>query len=355
MRHMLEPVVSAAYRAQQISLMTSAMALHQTVRLVSRSRIEFERQAVMELRRRYAELLRRDLENAREGLYPRSLLFQFPYTGYARVLPTLLRELPRVLKRRSSQDYADLPPEADAERYPAYFRRNFHWQTDGYFSRYSASLYDAGVELLFMGTADVMRRQIIPPITQFLRDESPGRARLLDIACGTGRGLHQLAITHPQLRYYGVDISPYYVQQARELLSEFADVSLVVENAESLPFVSNHFDIVTSIYLFHELPKDVRRRVMREAYRVLRPGGLLVFKDSGQLSDSSDVAFFFERFAHDFHEPYYKGYLRDDLEGALAEVGFDVGRVETHLVSKLVVAKKPRAPRKAGPGAAAGA
>jgi ubiquinone/menaquinone biosynthesis C-methylase UbiE len=325
-----ETVVSAAYGAQQLSLMTSAIALHQTVRFMSRNRIEFEAGPAAELRKRYV-----------------SLLFQFPYTDYLRVFPALLRELPRVLRRKSARNYEDLPPAADAERYPHYFRRNFHWQTDGYFSRHSAALYDAGVELLFMGTADVMRRQIIPPITRFLRErgdgdgEGDGEVRLLDLACGTGRGLLQLALAHPQLRYYGLDISPYYVQQARELLGEIADVSLVVENAESLPFVSEHFDVVTSIYLFHELPKDVRRRVMREAFRVLRPGGLLVFEDSGQLSDSRDVAFFFERFADDFHEPYYKGYLRDPLEEALAEVGFEVGAVERHLVSKVVIARKP--------------
>jgi ubiquinone/menaquinone biosynthesis C-methylase UbiE len=344
MTHVLDPVVSAAYGAQQLSLMTSALALHQTVRFVSRNRIDFEPAPAVELRRRYLELLRRDLHNVREGLYPRALLFQFPYVDYLRVFPALLRELPRVLRRRSAQNFEDLPAAARGERYPRYFRRNFHWQTDGYFSRQSAALYDAGVELLFMGTADVMRRQIIPPITRFVREQRGGELKLLDIACGTGRGLLQLALAHPQLRYYGLDLSPYYVQQARELLADFADVSLVVENAESMPFLSNHFDIVTSIYLFHELPKDVRRRVMHEAFRVLRPGGLLVFEDSGQLSDSEDVAFFFERFAEDFHEPYYKGYLRDPLEDALAEVGFEIEPPQIHLVSKVVIARKPLAP-----------
>jgi SAM-dependent methyltransferase len=345
MTYVPAPVVSAAYGAQQLSLMTSALALHQTVRLVSRNWIEFDPGPAAELRKRYLELLRRDLQNVRDGLYPRALLFQFPYADYLRVLPALLRELPRVLRRRSAQNFEDLPAAARHERYPRYFQRNFHWQTDGYFSRHSAALYDAGVELLFMGTADVMRRQIIPPITRYVRERSEavggGELKLLDIACGTGRGLLQLALAHPQLRYYGLDLSPYYVQQARELLADIADVSLVVENAESMPFLSDHFDIVTSIYLFHELPKDVRRRVMREAYRVLLPGGLLVVEDSGQLSDSGDVSFFFERFADDFHEPYYKGYLRDPLEDALAESGFDIEPPETHLVSKVVIARKP--------------
>ena len=55
------------------------------------------------------------------------------------------------------------------DRYPAYYRRTFHWQTDGYFTEHSAEVYELGVELLFRGTADVMRRQIIPPVTRFIR------------------------------------------------------------------------------------------------------------------------------------------------------------------------------------------
>src|SRR5690606_33839699 len=98
----------------------------------------------------------------------------------------------------------------DMSRYPPYYRRNFHWQTDGYFSERSAELYDLGVEILFRGTADIMRRQVIPPITRFLRGTDsgarvgarPGDVRLLDIACGTGRTLKQLAVAHPELRYH---------------------------------------------------------------------------------------------------------------------------------------------------------
>ncbi|HET6613115.1 MAG TPA: class I SAM-dependent methyltransferase [Kofleriaceae bacterium] len=334
-------LTEAAYRAQQISLMSGALAIHQAVRLVSRNRIEFDARAAQVLKERYLELLRRDVDNAEAGLYPHSLLFRFPFASYLRAFPALVRDIPRTVRRLQTQQFLDLPPEAASERYPSYFRRTFHWQTDGYFSRRSAAIYDAGVELLFMGTADVMRRQVIPPITRFVREQGASEGRLLDIACGTGRTLLQIATAHPGLRLYGLDLSPFYIQQARELLADLPEVSLVAENGENLPFVDGYFDVVTSVYLFHELPRAARRRVMAEAYRVLRPGGLIVLEDSGQISDSEDIAFFYHRFHRDFHEPYYKGYLQDDLEAGLAEVGFEVTAVETHLVSKVVIARKP--------------
>jgi ubiquinone/menaquinone biosynthesis C-methylase UbiE len=238
-----------------------------------------------------------------------------------------------------ANDYGDLPKDVDLSRYPHYFRRTFHWQTDGYLSRRSAEIYDAGVEFVFLGSADVMRRQIIPPITRYLSGRSE-RARILDVATGTGRALLQLAKTHPSHKYYALDLSPYYLDVAQRAADDRFDVSFVVENAEATPFLTGHFDVVTSVYLFHELPKNARRRVFAEMHRVLKDGGLLVIEDSAQLSESSEIRSALERFPADLHEPFYRDYLRDPLEDRLAEAGFTIEAVIPTFVAKVVVARK---------------
>jgi ubiquinone/menaquinone biosynthesis C-methylase UbiE len=334
----------ARYRTQQYGLRWNSVLMQEMARRFTRfERPPMPATLVREVRQRFRELLDRDLENVERGEYPRSLLFQFPLLDYTRALPALIRDAPRVARRAKKQHYQDIPAGLDHDRYPAYYRRTFHWQTDGYFSRHSAEVYDVGVELLFGGTADVMRRQVIPPVSRFLREQraEPGSVRLLDVACGTGRMLKQLATAHPTVRYYGVDLSPYYAQAARKLLRDVAEVSLTVENAEHLPFVDGHFDVVTSVYLFHELPSDARRRVVEEMWRVLRPGGLLVIEDSAQLTDSPHIAGALSSFPERFHEPYYKGYVQDDLAAMLGEAGFAVESSDAHLVAKVVVARKP--------------
>jgi hypothetical protein len=89
----------AAYRAQQMSLLVPALALQRTVRVLTRNRVSFDPATLGSTRRRYQELLQRDLDNAEAGLYPRSLLFQFPFTDYLRAVPSIVFDLPRSMRR----------------------------------------------------------------------------------------------------------------------------------------------------------------------------------------------------------------------------------------------------------------
>jgi ubiquinone/menaquinone biosynthesis C-methylase UbiE len=339
---MLRPLDRLAYRSQHIGLMINATVMQEAARLVTRTkRPTPPRAEIAELMRRLKALHERDLDNVSADLYPRELLFDIPLGRYLRALPGLMRDTPNVVRRMRAKDYKDIPV-VDKERFPAYYRRNFHWQTDGYFSDYSAEVYELGVELLFRGTADVMRRQVIPPITRHVRALGGAeKLRVLDVACGTGRTLHQLARAHPTLRLYGIDLSPAYVRTARKRLSHVDECAVSVENAEEMPFADGAFDALTCVYLFHELPRNARRNVVREMFRVVKPGGVVVLEDSAQLSESRVIETSLREFPREFHEPFYADYLEDDLAGLLAEVGFEVESTEPHLVAKVVVARRP--------------
>jgi hypothetical protein len=105
------------------------------------------------------------------------------------VLPAALLESPRFFWRRFRGDFADLPADLDKTHYPRYYRRTFHWQGDGWLSDRSARLYDASVELLFGGTADVMRRMAIPPLVDGL---GAAASRYRGVGCGTAASLPAL-------------------------------------------------------------------------------------------------------------------------------------------------------------------
>jgi ubiquinone/menaquinone biosynthesis C-methylase UbiE len=329
----------AAYHVQHQGLALSlGLLLRVYNRLLGPSVGAPSLEALRAVQRRFLALLAEDLANVEAGLYPRELLFQLPVAQYLKTAPLAVIDAPRMVLRKRRNNFEDLPRAAWVERYPAYYRRNFHWQTDGWLSDRSARLYDLDVEVLFGGTADVMRRAAIAPIALAAR-ERPS-VEVVDLACGTGRFLLQLARSLPRARLSGVDLSAPYLRRARRLLGD-RQVELVEANAEATPLASGRYDAVASIFLFHELPGDARRNVAREALRLLKPGGTFVIVDSTQRGDATELAFFLEAFSALYHEPYFKGYLDDDLGDLLVEVGFSRPQATTHFVSKRVVAIKP--------------
>src|SRR5208282_1295861 len=183
---------------------------------------------------------------------------------------------------KRAMEAASLP---EAEGMPAYYAQNFHYQSGGYLTEESAKLYDVQIETLFMGAAGAMRRQAIPAIGKFVRGRDQRQLKLLDVACGSGRFLHQLVQVFPAMQMTGTDLSQAYLAEAASHLRGRRTVSFQGANAEALPFEAASFDIVTCIYLYHELPNEVRRRVTAEIARILKPGGLFAFVDSLQWND----------------------------------------------------------------------
>jgi ubiquinone/menaquinone biosynthesis C-methylase UbiE len=290
-------------------------------------------------------LLQQDRANIAAGLYrlPDDLAPD-PLAAW-HASQRFLSDLGRVGLRRRQRGHREVAQGEVAKaaargRYPAYYLRNFHYQTDGYLSERSAELYDFQVEVLFNGAADAMRRQALVALASHLKGRRLADQPLLDVACGTGRFLHAVKHNYPRLPVTGLDLSRPYLAKARGALAPWSWAQLVEGQAERLPFADASFAVVTSIYLFHELPRRVRAQVAREMARVLRPGGLMVFVDSLQQGDEPAFDGLLDLFPAAYHEPYYADYVRHDVTTLFADAGLrPVGNARAHM-SKVVVAAK---------------
>jgi ubiquinone/menaquinone biosynthesis C-methylase UbiE len=288
------------------------------------------------LLRDLAALLERDWRNIAAGHY------RLPPDLLPNPLPRLRRsrrffaDLERVEARRRAGDGSEVFRRHGKGGYPRYYLQNFHYQTDGYLSRRSAELYDHQVEVLFGGAADAMRRQTLVPLRRELERRDLRRARLLDLACGTGRFLREVKSNYPRLSVTGLDLSPFYLDAARRALSPWSRVGFLAAPAESTGLREASFDIVLAIYLFHELPRKQRRLVAAEIARVLKPGGLFILLDSLQVGDEPDYDGLLERFPQRLHEPYYAQYVREDLAALFGAAGLRQEGSETVYFSKLM-------------------
>jgi ubiquinone/menaquinone biosynthesis C-methylase UbiE len=294
----------------------------------------------MALLRDVLALQRRDAENVRSGIYP------LPTDGeslasHIEAVRRMLADLPASNERRMAgrgEEAAQLPV---AEGLPDYYARNFHFQTDGYLSEESAQLYDIQVETLFVGAAGAMRRQALPAIADYVRGKDQRELAMLDVACGTGRFLGQAAQAFPAMPMTGIDLSTAYIAEARRHLAGRRNITLMEGNGEALPFADASQDIVTSVFLYHELPPEVRRTVSAEIARVLKPGGIYVFIDSLQWGDKPGYDGMLEAFPVRFHEPYYESYLGEDLPALFAACGLNDPQTSLAFLSKVVVSRKP--------------
>ena len=285
-------------------------------------------------------LFQRDWDNIAAGIYrPPHDMWPNP-AGVVRQSIRFFRDLGAVNRRKRDGAAQEVFAPPHRGRYPRYYLQNFHYQSEGYLSPESAKLYDYQVEVLFNGGADAMRRQLLVPIRDYFAHRPVRAARLLDVACGTGRFLTFVKDNYPRLAVTGVDLSSPYLVQAARHLRHWSRVRLAAGNAEALPFGHGAFDLVTCIYLFHELPRAVRRIVARELARVVMPGGLLLMMDSIQRDDHPPYNPLLDRFPLSVHEPYFADYVADDLDGMFRDSGFEVVATERVYFSRMMVMRR---------------
>ncbi len=102
---------------------------------------------------------------------------------------------------------------------------------------------------------------------------------VFEFGCGTGRFALRLFtdFLSPEACYRGVDVSPKMISLARARLEPFAKRAQVVLTEGDAPVAepSDSCDRFLSNYVFDLLSEEDIRDVLREAHRMLRPGGLL--------------------------------------------------------------------------------
>lgn len=173
----------------------------------------------------------------------------------------------------------------------------------------------------------------------------PGE-RILDLGCGTGTFLVMLKSRYPAVELTGLDGDPTILSQAGKKISAAGmNIRLDESMSYSTPYPDGEFDTVFSSLFFHHLNSVEKIRTIREAYRVLKPGGAFHVCDWGRPSNPlSRMMFLGVRFLDGFEvtRDNVKGWLPSFIKGVGFEQHGESNHIETMLGTlDIISVKKP--------------
>lgn len=202
-----------------------------------------------------------------------------------------------------------------------YVRSDFHQHPGGIWSDdVDALMYEwaANAFSFAMGAADRPYR--------WFADHVTGRfapRHVVALGCGFGKSALPLKRAAPEAEVVGIDLSAPALRLAnRRAFEEGLDVTFIQAPAERTPLPDASQDAVVCTWLLHELPVETIHAVLREARRLLRPGGVFASHDMHTAPGDVIGAFLHLGHAARNNEPFLPGLIAMDLPAAFARAGF---------------------------------
>ncbi len=175
-------------------------------------------------------------------------------------------------------------------------------------------LYDSisGLASIAVGGSSRFRRLPLQGLT------IPAQSRVLDLCCGSGQATGVLVEQFQEVT--GLDASPLSLARAKQNVPQ---ASYVEAFAEDMPICDRSFDLVHTSAALHEMSPQQLRQILREVYRVLKPGGVFTLVDFHPPTNPifwPGLAIFFWLFETETAWQL----LKTNLPDLLTEVGFVV-------------------------------
>lgn len=256
----------------------------------------------------------------------------FERANHARVFRTTLEILERQRERvRRWLDAANEPGalgrlELDPTvEPPAYYRKlEIHTQPGNYHGEFAGILYHWMISPFFVHRDDgdemgwALARGV--PQGQY--------RRILDLGCGVGKSTLPYCDLYPEAQVVGIDYAAEMLKYAHRLAeARGKKVRYVQRLAEDTRFEPGSFDLIVAIFLFHELPRRARDATVREAHRLLRPGGVFAIMESPPFDVLTEQysplsAFLLDSTGRRMDDPYIPEFFQEDRVEMFRRNGF---------------------------------
>ena len=227
---------------------------------------------------------------------------------------------------KSGPGSVELNPDLDV---PEYTRHEIHIQPGGYVGDpFAGHINHYGVNVFYAGRNE--QDEVQQAIASKVHIPKDGQVkRILDMGCATGRLTFAMKERFPEAEVWGIDVGGPMVRYAHLRGVDLGlDCHFAQRLAEDTRFPDNHFDLVVSYIMFHEVTADAAKQIVAEAHRVLRPGGVFFpvdFANGGQEPKMTAYRRFALWWDHRWNNEVWRGQFKDlDFAGEMRRVGFSV-------------------------------
>jgi len=149
---------------------------------------------------------------------------------------------------------------------------------------------------------------------------------ILDMGCGTGEQTLAYKREFPDAQVHGIDCARPFIRFAHAYAESAGVPAHFAEmDAGATHFDDESFDLIVSIIMFHETSKAQAQDIMKECWRLLRPGGLVLHLDVPYQPSQIPLV---KQVTNNWQvrhngEPFWSGFADLDMKAEAIRAGFD--------------------------------
>lgn len=261
---------------------------------------------------------------------------------WSSVEASITRDLPRM--KAAAAAVGNKPAGGSLHLDPAFdapddaWAANIHGQPGGYMREagdddiVAGALYESGGNAFSSGVGIGGKDSKSAAVIAYLEQRYPGFApkRILDLGCSAGGASVGYAARFKDAEVHAVDVAPGMLRYAHARAEAMGlPVHFHQMDAARLDFPDGSFDLVVSHNLMHEVSQPQLAAIYKEAWRVLKPGGVVVHQDVPVKGQAFTP---FQRFMFSWqnknnNEPFWDAFTNADTPAIMRAAGFAPDKV----------------------------
>lgn len=190
----------------------------------------------------------------------------------------------------------------------------------------TGAVYDNAIEVFSFGQFGKDSNDIGMTLSNYVRLKFPEfkPAKILDAGCTIGHNTLPWAQTFPDAEVTAIDVAAPVLRYGHARAESMGvPVHFRQMDATAMKFEDNTFDVVFSSMFLHELPLKDIQTYLKEAHRVLKPGGLLWQMELPPMNQMPAYDNFYLNWDTYYNnEPFYGTFRRQDYRKLLTDAGF---------------------------------